>query len=205
MKMLEDRKAAILGIGGCALMVMGVLGSLLFFIRKEQTVATVSAGQVELTIVEPEEDETVLVPGQALKKTPAVELGKGSEEAYIRVKIDCEGGWAAGREEQKAELEDGIVFADGWIRGEDGFYYYQKKASPGSRIVVFTRITVPESWEAGTEDQTFSIDLAAEGIPADYFSPWSQDEDGNPVITGWRYTDGTPVKPEDKNIQKKGL
>jgi len=199
-----------LGAAGCALAVLGFASTFLYFAHQKEAVNTVSAGQVDLAIVEPEvadgyeEKLEGLMPGQILDKSPAVVLDKGSVDAYIRVKIEYKGALAEQEgetEEEKAarlrklrELEAGIDFSEGWLKGQDGFYYYQKAVGPGSSTPFFTQLTIPKTWGNEIAKQAFSMDLAAEGIPADYFDPWSEDEHGNAVITGWCYTDGTPVE-----------
>lgn len=178
---------------------------MVYFAGKEKTVDTVSPGKVRLKIEEAESSEEYdgnltegLLPGQALEKQPVIVLDKDSEEAYVRVRIEYGGALLENAEEseqKKEELEAGMDFSSLWKKGNDGAYYYQKKVCPGETIVLFTRVTIPADWGNEIAEQAFSIDLTAEGIPADYFDPWSEDEDGVPEITGWYYTNGTPVLP----------
>lgn len=210
METFEKKRAVLLGFLGCILAAVGVIGTMVLFIRKEQVVNTISAGPVKLTITEPEKaggyDGNLtegLLPGQALGKVPVIVLEENSEEAYIRVRVDYGGILAESGDETEEErgerlqrieeLEAGIAFSDGWIKGTDGFYYYQKKAAPGSETTLFTQVTIPKSWGNEIAEQTFSIDLTAEAVPADYFDPWTKEKDGTRVILGWYYTDGTPV------------
>lgn len=190
MEIFEKRRAVLFGYFGCILAAVGVIGTMVLFIRKEQMVNTICAGPVKLTIAERE-------------KASVIVLERNSEEAYIRVRMDYGGILAESGDETEEErrerlqrieeLEAGIAFSDEWIKGTDGFYYYQKKAAPGSETILFTQVTVPEEWGNEITGQTFSIDLAAEAVPADYFDPWTEEKDGTRAIRGWYYTDGTPV------------
>lgn len=200
-----------LGFLCCILAVAGTAGTLAgFFMKRGELADAVPVGRVELRIEEPKfsgQYERGLVtgfsPGQAVEKDPVIVLEAGSEDAYIRARIEYGGILApeeddTEEEEQERqrrirELEDGICLAEGWRRGQDGLYYYQKKAAAGSRIPFFTQVTIPESWGNDIAEQVFSIDVAAEAVPADYFDPWSEDGEGNLLIDGWYYKDGTPV------------
>lgn len=212
-KRTEGRRVlSVLGCAACVLALAGIAFSVIYFAGRETAVDTVSAGKVCLKIEAEESSGEYdgnltegLLPGQAVEKRPMIVLEGDSEDAYIRVKIEYGGALSeeeessgdeeAGRLRKIQELEAGISFSEGWRKGADGYYYYQKKVCPGETIVLFTQVRIPENWGNEIAEQTFSIDLTAEGIPADYFDPWSEDETGASVITGWFYTDGTPVLP----------
>lgn len=212
-KKTEDRKILpVLGCAACVLALVGIVFSMIYFAGRETAVDTVSAGKVCLKIETEESSGEYdgnltegLLPGQAVEKRPMIVLEEDSEDAYIRVKIEYGGALSeeegnsgdeeAGRSLKIQELEEGISFSEDWRKGADGYYYYQKKVCPGETIVLFAQVTIPENWGNEIAEQAFSIDLTAEGILADYFDPWSEDEAGNPVITGWYYTDGAPVLP----------
>lgn len=199
-----------LGFAGCMLALASAAGTLISFMSQNEGEMreVVSLGTVNLRIEEPKFSRQYdgklvrgLLPGQAVEKDPVIVLEPNSKEAYIRVRIEFGGALAADennkeeqeRREKALELEEGIKFSEGWLEGQDDFYYYQEKVLPGSRIPFFTEVTIPESWGNEISEQAFSIDLTAEAVLADHFDPWSKDEEGNPVITGWYYTDGTPV------------
>lgn len=204
-----------LGFVCCILAIAGAAGTLVSFMKRsgQEMKEVVSLGRVNLRIEEPkfsgQYDGNLLaglLPGQAVEKDPVIVLGENSEDAYIRVRIEYGGVLEADennteeeereREKRVRELEEGINFSEGWLKGRDAFYYYQKKVPSGSRIPFFTQVTIPESWGNEISEQAFSIDLTAEAVPADYFDPWSEDEEGNLLIEGWYYTDGTPVGME---------
>ena len=196
-----------LGIAGCILTLLGVGGTLLLFQREDRAVHTISPGQVELSVTEPEACGEgwmkELEPGQQVDRHSFIHLEEGSQDAYIRVRLEYGGILSEPEQElpeerqerlrQIQELDSGIGISGDWIRGEDGFCYYQKKVEAGSDISFSWRIDIPDSWGQEMAEQIFTVDFTAEGIPADYFEPWREEENGRLVINAWTYTDGRPV------------
>lgn len=113
-------------------------------------------------------------PGQKLSKIPTVTVKTDSEDTYIRMKITITGledldGYAK-------ELEDGLDIQSEWNKGSDGSYYYNKKMSAGEITqAIFTTVTIPNKWSNEFAEHTFNINLQAELIQADNFTPVTED------------------------------
>ncbi len=98
---------------------------------------------------------------------------------------------------RKAQLLRGIVFGDPmtadsaakWVLADDGYYYYQEKLASSESAVFFNRVKIPESWDNDLADQKFHINVTAEAIQADNFTPHKTAE----KIDGWNYSNGTSV------------
>ncbi len=159
----------------------------------------------ELSILEPEFDVTLtetdehkrddnttgkdysnVKPGDVLSKDPTVNLKSDSEDAYVRVRIDYKGL----TDEQAADIEEALDIQKGWVKSDDGYYYYQNilsnKNDGETSSKVFTKVTIPAEWGNEMADKTFNIDARAEFIQADNFTP-VKDAYGN--ITGWGNAD----------------
>lgn len=192
------------GIGGCLLSLAGIVLSIVLFARQGKETSAVLAEPVRLGVCVlgageeyKEERITGLFPGESVERETAVVLEEGSADAYIRVRIGF-GGILGEPEEESAqerdersararELEKGIIFCEGWLEGEDGFYYYQNEAACGSVIPVYRWIVIPESWDNSIAEKMFTVELSAQAVRADCLEPWLEDEKGERRIVRWNY------------------
>jgi hypothetical protein len=117
-----------------------------------------------------------------LDKDPTVTLDKGSEDAYVRVGINYDGL----TKEQALAIENNLDISAGWTKSEDGYYYYNEILSNKTGAInsskVFSKVTIPTEWGNEIAGITFNINVKAEFIQSDNFTPVT-DEAGN--ITGW--------------------
>ena len=191
---MKRRKILMTGMLGCALLTAGIGLTMVHFLKEQETVSVSSMEpvQLELCLLHTEyteascgtEQVTGLLPGESTVWKPAVILDGTSPEAYIRVRLEfggiLEGASEESEEEAAArarrirELQDGIRFCDGWLEGEDG-YYYQEKAVPGKIIPVYDQVTVPENWDNEIAEKVFTIEISAEAVRADGLEPWLTD------------------------------
>lgn len=176
--------------------VLGIGGTLMYFTDQDTKQNVITLGKVDGTLDEetndPDATETPdgieydkITPGQELSKIPTVTLADDSEDAYLRMSIDVKGleafsGYAK-------EIIDGLDIGNGWVKGNDDYYYYQTKMTKGDKSMpIFTTVTIPNTWGNEVAEATFTIDLQAELIQADNFEPVRNPaNDPNGTIVGW--------------------
>lgn len=195
--MFKNRKKLVIGLTASALCITSVVGgTLAYFTDKDIRSNVVTLGHVTGTLTETDEhkrddnttgkDYSNVKPGDVLSKDPTVNLKSDSEDAYVRVRIDYKGL----TDEQAADIEEALDIQKGWVKSDDGYYYYQNilsnKNDGETSSKVFTKVTIPAEWGNEMANKTFNIDARAEFIQADNFTP-VKDAYGN--ITGWGNAD----------------
>lgn len=197
---MRQKQILAVGMAGCILSGLGIGMTLAYFSESEKAVSTDAAGEIRLDICMmgsgEEWDKDLpggILPGQTIEREPAVILDGESPDAYIRVRLSFGGILEESESESEEEQEErmariqellgGIAFCDGWLDGEDGYYYYQKKVMHGSIVPVYSRITVPENWDNEIAEKIFTVELSAEAIRADCLEPWMKD--GTEEIRSW--------------------
>ncbi len=184
---MNQRKTVAAGFAGCIVLLLGIGFSFCSFLQQRESVSVASMEPVRLEVCFLDDQEsytkeqvTGLLPGETVERGTAVILDGTSPEAYIRVSLtfggilgeDTKG--EAGQERIR-ELVEGISFEKGWLRGNDGFYYYQEKVTPGSMVLVYGQITIPENWENDIAEKVFTIELTAEAVRSEHLEPWLLD------------------------------
>lgn len=186
---MKKKKILAAGALGCLLLTVGIGMTVLSFWRQRETISAASMEPIRLEVCFLDgdgayegEQVTGLLPGEAATRGTAVILDGTSPEASIRVELSFGGALSPTDGEQETErkerlrrireLEDGICFADGWRRGEDGYYYYQKKVPPGSMLTFYEQVVIPKSWDNDIAEQVFTIELSAEAVRWDHLEPW---------------------------------
>lgn len=176
---------------------IGVGATLAYFTDNDTAYNTITMGNIDIDLDEPEFDPDGdgegeiddVKPGQEIVKDPTITVKADSEDAYLRAKITYEGLTS----KQAEELEELITFQDGWVKSEDGYYYFQyvvSKFSEDQKIGFFNMVTIPSSWGNEMTKKSFKINVQAEAIQADNFTPT---RDINNDINGWVDTDGNPI------------
>lgn len=162
--------------------------TLAWFTDSKEVTNVVTMGNVRITLTEPifsaeHENNTIadVLPGQPIVKDPTIE-NVGNNDAYIRTKIEIVSENENFTADRAAEVEAALDVTDGWVKGEDGYYYYQNVLAAGADpITLFTGLTIPTSWGNEMKDVTFDINITAYAIQSDYFTP-DKEED---IIVGW--------------------
>ncbi len=191
-----------------ALTLVGVVGigaTLAYFTDKSDVTNTFTMGHVDITLTEKEvvfdeatgeyvESEDAIdedglefadvMPGQTVPKTPVIAVEDGSEDAYIRAKIEI-GGLT---DEQAAQLLAGIAINEGWTL-TDGYYYYNVAVTENTKVELFNTVTIPGAWGNEMADAEFNVQVYAEAIQAVYVDDVLV-KDGDNVI-GWNLGDAT--------------
>lgn len=180
---------------------IGVGATLAYFTDKDETLNTITMGHVDIELDEPifgqeNENHTIhnVVPNQSITKDPTITVKGDSESCYLRAKVEI---GETLNDTQKEELLKGInIQEENWVLGTDGYYYYQKKVEKtGSdqTVVLFDKVVIPENWGNEIADKEFVINITAEAIQADNFTP----TETNGKITGWADSKGTPITAEE--------
>lgn len=195
---MRKKEIFALGLAGCILSGAGISLTFVYFSGQEKAVSADAAEKIQLEVCMLESGEeyaedrvTGILPGQTVERKPAVILDGEAPDVYIRVRIEFggvlekTGSESEEEQEERAarirDLRDGIDFCGGWLEGEDGFYYYQKKVVPGSIVPVYDGVKIPESWDNEIAEKTFTIELSAEAVRADCLEPWME-EDADEIL-----------------------
>ena len=165
------------------LVVAGVGATLAYFTDDAEKKNTFTVGNVEIELTEEKWDEAVeneenenMYPGQTIDKDPVV-TNVGSNPCFVRISV-------TGLDQFG---EDALIAYDelgeGWVDGEDGFFYYLTALDPEDETsALFTAITIPTSLEndAETEDivvtayavQAQGIEIAGEAPTLAELQAW---------------------------------
>ena len=79
-----------------------------------------------------------------------------------------------------------------WFLSTDGYYYYQAPMKAGASDYLFQTVKIPENWGNEVSDLTFKINVFAEAIQADSFTPYSE----RGLIMGWKDSEGNDIQAE---------
>ena len=177
---MVNKKKLTAGVAALVLCITGVTyGTLAYFTDKDTRANVITIGHVTGTLTETDEH---MRDDNTTGKDPTVTLAKESEDAYVRVSINYEGL----TKEQALAIENNLDISAGWTKSEDGYYYYNEILSNKTGAInsskVFSKVTIPTEWGNEIAGITFNINVKAEFIQSDNFTPVT-DEAGN--ITGW--------------------
>lgn len=180
--------------------VLSVGGTLAYFTDTDETSNMTTIGHVDGSLEERTNEKNVeqtedgityldkIVPGDVISKEPYIVLDGESQSAYARVTITVDSD-ADLDSEQKAKLElvkDNLDInnAEGWYKGNDGYYYYNQILNPGDTSKnIFTKVTIPGAqWDNTMTNLDMKIKIKGELIQSDNFTP--QLEDGHIVSWG---------------------
>lgn len=183
--------------------VVGVGATLAYLTDTDSKTNVIAMGKVDITLTEPEftaanQNNTIsnVKPNQEITKDPIITVEDGSLTSYLRAKITFEGL----TDVQQADLlaDDNIDIQTGWVLNtEDDYYYYQPSVDARTEVPLFTTVKIPENWGNEISAKTFKINVAAEAIQAELFTPAMDNIDGTDVITGWTDSKGTKITPKE--------
>lgn len=178
-------------VGSLALVgAIAVGATLAYFTDSQEAVNTITMGHVDIDLEEPNfpDDKEIddVTPNQEITKDPTIIVKADSEDMYLRAKIELTGfDGIKDADKHKEELLDQINIQPGWNLAADGYYYFKYvvgKTNVDQSIVFFDKVTIPANWGNEVADLTFNINVTAEAIQADNFTP-ETDDNGN--IVGW--------------------
>jgi len=186
---MTTKKKRVLLITLLSLIAVFVIGgTLAYFTDTDSRQNVITLGKVSGTLTETGEDmrddETIgkdydnIKPGQTLAKDPKVTLDSDSEDAYARIKIT----YTTLTEAQITELEDLLTLNAGWQKAADGYFYYNQKMTADDETTIFDEVMIPSTWGNEMAEKTFRMNVVAELIQADNFTPTL---DAAGYITSW--------------------
>lgn len=199
-------KKIILALASVAMVAVVVIGgTLAYFTDSDSTDDLLKMGKVNISINEKTNDTEAVVtknengvvtgikysgimPGDVVSKEPYVVVEDGSQDVYIRAKIEAVGlDGAFSEEDGLNDYLNQLTYnteACGWILGNDGYYYYQNigNSTTNKNISVFTETYIPTSWGAEIRNKSFEINIYAEAIQSEYMDTV---KDSNNKIIGW--------------------
>lgn len=192
-----------------------------------QNVLTLGAVDIELDEPNYKGDDEYqsVVPGDVIVKDPIITLASDSEDAYVRIRLevdmkklvyDVSSNELAGEVDLEEELEtsaikdllEGTVETvgliaqseeNGWFyNDEDGYYYFNKKLTQeNAEALFFNQVNIPREWGNDLADTIIRVDVYAEAIQADNYTPVTATVNVNgteqEMITGWTFTDGEVI------------
>ena len=194
-------------VGSLALVgAIAVGATLAYFTDSQEAVNIITMGHVDIDLEEPNfpEDKEIddVTPNQEITKDPTIIVKADSEDMYLRAKIELEGfNNVDDADTHKEQLLDNINIQPGWMLADDGYYYFQYvvgKTNVDQRIVFFDKVTIPANWGNEVADLTFKINVTAEAIQADNFTPETNDN-GN--IVGWNNVTPETYTPATSNAE----
>lgn len=197
---MKNKKRLIAIAMSAVLLLAGAAFTYAYFTDSKEQTNVFTMGNVEITLDEPLFTEKYpeskignVQPNQNVVKDPTITLATTSNDAYVRAMITYTGDIT---DVQKAELEAGINFENGWTKGTDGYYYYNTALTQANNeVLVFGSIDIPELWGDEISGKTFNVVVKAEAIQADNFTPVTDNGD----ITGWLTKDGNPITANSYN------
>lgn len=172
--------------------------TLAFFTDAKNQTNVFVLGKVDILLSEPQFSEDTdgtylmkeVMPNQEIKKDPQITVGPESLDVYLRASITYEGL----SDEEIMQFERNIKFKDGWYKGEDGNFYYNKQATKNETIQIFTSVVIPSQWGNEILSREFKVTVRAEAIQSDYFTPDTKEVNGEVFISSWKNKDGTVVE-----------
>ena len=167
-----------LGIAAVAMVLTIAIGGTLAYFTDHDTAANVmTVGKVKIYLVEKTDTSgeteytggifySGIKPGDVVSKRPIVKVADDSEPAYIRVRVRA----SSSDPELSRHLYQLGYDTTGW-KYVNGYYYYPSVVSAGSVLPVFTHVRIPADWGALLKGNSFRIDIYAEAVQAENFSP----------------------------------
>ena len=197
---MKKKSLVSLAVAVSLIAVIGVGSTLAYFTDNDAANNVVTMGHVDIELEEPQfaeanENNTIenVVPNQTITKDPTITVVAGSESCYLRAKVEISDKLTA---DQAAELLENINIDDEkWVLSTDGYYYYQdkvEKAAEDQTVVLFDTVVIPELWGNEVANLSFKIDVTAEAIQADNFTPATTDG----TINGWVTSNGDAITAE---------
>lgn len=168
------KKLGLLVFAGALSAFLVVGSTLAWFTDKETATNTLTMGKVEIELFEEAESEEKrvvsgedgltfdnVVPGDVLVKKVDVK-NVGTVDAYIRVKVT-------------SELENLLDIQPNWTKIGDYYYYNNSVEKNDFTPHLFTKVTIPGTWNNEMAEKSFNIFIEAQAIQVDNFYPTGTD------------------------------
>lgn len=170
-----------LAMGGVigALLALLAIGTAAYFTTSQHVTNVITTGTVEMTLTETGEGENItdgagnvtgmsftgVMPGQVVSKEPVI-TNTGSEMFYTRVKVDVSIEPAVAGAQVDTALVHPDIDGETWLKGSDGWYYYNSALEPGKSVTLFETVTFDRSMGNDYQNCTVTMNLQAQAVQA---------------------------------------
>ncbi len=189
----NSKKTKIALIGLSILAVVGISGISAYFTDTTEVTNKAKMGIVDIDLkeytlddegkkVEWKDLENVL-PGQEINKIPEIECVDGAADCYIRAKVTINNNKEdSTTEDIKLTLENLNIDTSKWLYcAQDGYFYYKNILSDDDEpVVLFTKVNIPSAMANEWSLKEFSIDITADAIQSENFTPDFSESTTNP-------------------------
>lgn len=179
--MNNKKKLLLSGLLAFALCI-GLASTLAYFTDNKTQENTITMGNVEIELTEPEFSKNQgnhflnALPNEPITKDPTITVAATSADAYVRLNLS----YAGLSDAQIVELKTNIQLNAGWIIVDD-YIYFKDVVSANDVVVAFDKVVVP-NWGNDMKGKEFNLNVKAEAVQADYFTPT---KDANGFIIEW--------------------
>ncbi len=144
-------------------------GTLAYFTDTDEKTNVLTVGNVDIILTEPGWEETGkeeakdAYPGEALAKDPTV-TNDGANPCFVRVKVEWDE--TIGEMEYRTNYESGKL-GDGWVDGNDGYFYYAHVLEIGATTdALFDQIVVSKDLTNDNTDTEYNVVVSAQAVQA---------------------------------------
>lgn len=212
------KKKNIVKIASLAAIILlaGVGATFAYFTDSQSASNILSMGHVDISLTEemkdpsdpdgppvPYQDPTNLMPGDVISKIPKITVEKNSLACYIRAVVTVTNPPQSDPQVTIAHIN----VSDDWVivpdkKAENIWYCYYVGGedagivSPGQTLQLFSEVELPGRWQNEMNDTQVVVDIKAEAIQADHFTPSYERENGKIISCSWLNTEGKEVEAE---------
>ena len=155
---------------------LGVMIVSAYLLAEDTAENCFSVGGNETAVIEDYDEVSRLEPGMTVDKVVKVK-NTGKNECYVRVLVLFSDSTA----EEYARIN---INNTDWQQNDDGYYYYNEILKAKESTTAFKSFDIPASWGNEMADLTFYVNVTAEFIQAEHFTPKYTDETKK-VIADW--------------------
>lgn len=172
------RKLSILSILAIVLATL-TTGTLAYYSSKTVTHNVITSGGVDITLVEwanedrtePFTDLTDIMPGACVTKIPEIH-NTGFAAVWIRAKVDTKirasDKTELSNKKDETELVGFELLENGWLNGNDGYYYYDQSVEPGEKTApIFDTVCFDRSMGNAYQNCTATVTIYAQAVQSD--------------------------------------
>lgn len=207
----------IISIMALLAVVIGIGATLAYFTDYDFASNIIGTGHVDIILTEdmedpenpegpviPYVDPVNLEPGAMISKMPKITVAEDSLDSYVRAVITVTNPEAAVPPVTIENIdidENWVTVADQQESGKWYCYYIGGEdegiLKAGDSVYVFNQIELPGAWELEMNDQKILVDVVAQAVQAEGFTPtYQRDADGRITSCAWLDADGEEVEAE---------
>lgn len=187
------RKLLILSVLAICIAIAAV-GTLAFFNTDAIAHNVITTGGVDIELHEYADEacttdydtnKTGIMPGMTVDKYARIALAEGSADAWVRVRFEKKITFAAGNEHAQGKTPDldlvELTIPEGWIAGEDGWYYLETPLTSNTPVFALTSVTFNATMGNEYQGATATVDIVAQAVQVDNNGKTVMDAQGWPA------------------------